>query len=61
MERLLGNSEINVLRQKGLITSAEVVYEVGGLYVAENVVDKTRRLIENAESHINEGRRVLKG
>ncbi len=61
MERLLGNNEISILRQKGLITNAEVVYEVGGLYVAENVVDKSRRIVENVESHINEGRRILKG
>ena len=61
MERLLGNNEIDILRQKGLITSSEVVYEVGGLYVAENVVNKTRRLVENVEGHISEGRRILKG
>ena len=61
MERLLGNNEINILRQKGLITASEVVYEIGGLYVAENVVNKTRRLVENVEGYINEGRRILKG
>lgn len=61
MERLLGNNEIIILRQKGLITNAEVVYEVGDIYVAENVVNKTRRIVENVKGHINEGRRILKG
>ncbi|MDB4337480.1 hypothetical protein OAA09_00520 [bacterium] len=61
MEKLLENEMTDLLRRKGVITSSEVVYEVGDLYVAENVINKNRRLIENADLHLVEGKKILKG
>ena len=62
METYLTDSQQTQLRQQGVITMTEVVKRVGDLFVAEDVVSGTRRVI-TLTSIIPEstGRRVLKG
>lgn len=57
-----------VLRSNGLINDHEVVLKEGDVYVAVNVITKTRRvmnvsdsLLEKYTSTTNTSRRILKG
>jgi calcineurin-like phosphoesterase family protein len=49
------------LRSSGTISSNEVIYLVGDLYVAENVITKARRVLENVQKDVVEGKKILKG
>jgi len=60
-ESMVSTDILKRLRLSGVITSNEVLIQSGDLYVAEDVVTKQRRIIENVDSIINEGRRILKG
>lgn len=62
METYLTDSQQTLLRQSGVITQNEVVKRVGDLFVAEDVTNGTRRVIEKP-SILTEvsGRQVLKG
>ena len=57
------NEEIQKsLRTSGLITENEIVTKQGDLYIAVNVIDNTRRVINIDKSYLNENtKRVLKG
>jgi len=59
MENALPDTEQKRLRSLGTITESEVAIQVGDLIVAENVVSRERRVI-NQTSRVQEGRRVLK-
>lgn len=61
MEKMVSTALIAEMRQKGVITQNEVLYEVGDLYVAEDVVTRQRRVVQEVSSFMTEGRRVLKG
>ena len=62
MESYLSDDVIRGLRSSGKISDQEVVLKVGDLLIAENVVEKTRRVLECDISSINESsKRVLKG
>ena len=61
MERILDKITIERLRGIGLVTANEVVFHVGDLYVAEDVVTKNRRVVENVDKVLGEGRQILKG
>jgi hypothetical protein len=60
-ETMVDNEMLLHLRHTGLIHTNEVVFQVGDLYVAEDVVTKQRRIIENIDKVIGEGRQILKG
>ena len=60
-ETMVDNETLSHLRPHGVIRINEVVFQVGDLYVAEDVVTKKRRLVENIDKVIGEGRQVLKG
>ncbi len=45
-ESCLPGTAQNLLRTSGLIKHNEIAYKVGDLVVAENVIDKSRRLLE---------------
>ena len=60
MEKMVNTVLIQEMRERGVITPNEVLYEVGDLYVAEDVVTRQRRTVE-VKSYITEARRVLKG
>lgn len=50
------------LRSRGLITENEVVTKQGDLYIAVNVVDNTKRIVNIDVSYLNESaKRILKG
>ena len=50
------------LRDSGLITENEVVTKQGDLYVAVNVIDNTKRVVNIDKTYLNENtKRVLKG
>jgi hypothetical protein len=62
MENYLTDAQQTQLRQQGVITMTEVVKRVGDLFVAEDVVTGSRRVV-NLTTILPEstGRRVLKG
>ncbi len=60
-ETMVDNETLRHLRTHGVIRINEVVFQVGDLYVAEDVVTKKRRLVENIDKVIGESRQVLKG
>jgi len=59
MENALPDTEQKRLRTLGTITESEVAIQIGDLIVAENVVSRERRVI-NQTNRVQEGRRVLK-
>jgi hypothetical protein len=63
MENYLSDSQQALMRQQGIITATEVIRQVGDLFVAEDVVAGTRRVIERFTHVLPEstGRRILKG
>jgi len=59
MEKQLSELELSSLRDKGILRENEVAYKVGDLVVAENVITRERRVLEEI---VNENRkRILKG
>ena len=52
---------IKILREAGVLTPEEVPFVSGDVLFAENVVTKSRRIINNAPSVVTEAKRVLKG
>ena len=60
-ETMVDNEMLLHLRKHGLIRINEVVFQVGDLYVAEDVVTKQRRIVVNIDKVIGEGRQILKG
>ena len=59
----LKNEELRLLREAGALLENEVAFRTGDLVVAENVLSKQRRLLEDADKILqeNSNRRVLKG
>tara|TARA_R110000803_G_scaffold152126_1_gene217203 strand:- start:72 stop:263 length:192 start_codon:yes stop_codon:yes gene_type:complete len=50
------------LRSRGLITENEVVTKQGDLYIAVNVVDNTKRVVNIDVTYLNESaKRILRG
>lgn len=52
---------ISEWRSSGLISAEEIVFKAGDLYVAENVITSTRRIITPPLTEASANRRVLKG
>ena len=51
LETILTREQQTILREKNIITAEEVAFQVGDLYVAENIISKERRrLNENTIS-----------
>ena len=59
----LKNEELRLLREAGALLENEVAFRTGDLVVAENVLSKQRRLLEDADKILqeNSNKRVLKG
>lgn len=57
----LDPERIKILRESGVLTPEEVPFFSGDVLFAENVVTKSRRIINNAPSTVTESKRVLKG
>ena len=60
-QELVSESLMREWRNAGLITTEEVVYKAGDLFVAENVVTSSRRVITPRIEESRENKRVLKG
>lgn len=65
MSREFTHSDLQHLREIGVIEKTEIVTQEGDLYVATDVVTQSRRIVEIrgvlSSSRKNEGRQVLKG
>jgi hypothetical protein len=46
IETVLSNNQQTILREKNVITSEEVAFQVGDLYIAENIISKERRRLD---------------
>ena len=58
----LAEEKIKLLRSAGRVGSDETVYYSGDLLVAENVITKQRRILdENSKNLIESNQRLLKG
>jgi|TARA_Y100000034_G_scaffold78623_1_gene94488 hypothetical protein len=62
MKEALSNEKLETLREQNIINEQEVVYKVGDLFVAENILTGSKRQL-NIESVLSEGsnKRILKG
>lgn len=58
---ILMPDRLQALREAGVITESEVVFKIGDLYVAENVLTKSRRNVSIPPSILGERREVLRG
>ena len=62
MERYLDENILKELREKGLLLKNEVALEIGDLLIAEDVINKQRRIIEKSNDVMQESnKRLLKG
>ena len=61
MIKNLNKNQIRVLREKGVINENESVFYSGDLIVAENVITRERRILNDIESILSESKRILKG
>lgn len=62
MEKILTDTELKILRSMGEITQDEIAYRVGDLVVAENVLTKKRRTLNENSTVVSESNRgLLKG
>jgi hypothetical protein len=59
----LKKEELLLLREAGALRENEVAFRTGDLVVAENVLSKARRVLDDASKILqeNSNRRVLKG
>ena len=58
----LDNTHLASLRERGLLSEAEIAYKAGDLIIAENPVSGEKRVLGQASSVLTESnKRVLKG
>lgn len=61
MEKLVTGNDLTKLRRSGTIAENEIAIIVGDVVVAENVVTKTRRVLEVSGLMLESNKRVLRG
>jgi hypothetical protein len=61
MEKVVSKLELDTLRKKGIINNQEIAIKIGDLLIAENVVSRTRRVISEGLSVLEETKQLLKG
>ena len=54
-------SQIKTLRDSGAISENEVAFRSGDLIVAENVITRQRRVVENGNKILSETKQLLRG
>jgi len=59
MEKPLASSDLDMLRQKGLLEENEVALLVGDVIVAENVISKARRVIQTSGLLLESTKQIL--
>jgi hypothetical protein len=60
IEKALSTSDLEKLRRAGILQAEEVALLVGDVVVAENVVDKKRRILEVGNLLLESTRRILR-
>lgn len=60
-EEVISESMLKSWRESGLITSQEIAFRSGDLYVAEDVITKSRRIVTPRVTESVLNKRVLKG
>ena len=63
MKQALTKDQQTFLRGRGVLTQNEVAYQEGDLYVAEDVLSGTKRILANAGSMLSESntKKILYG
>lgn len=63
MEKILAKEEIDILRNHGILNNQEIALRFGDIIIAENVVTRERRVLENADKKIlsENLKKLLKG
>tara|TARA_Y100000310_G_scaffold58621_1_gene53965 strand:- start:2613 stop:2798 length:186 start_codon:yes stop_codon:yes gene_type:complete len=61
MEKQVSESDLNQLRQKGLLKLNETALIVGDVMIAENLLTKERRILDVGNLLLESTRRILKG
>lgn len=61
MEKVVSERDLERLRTSGLITSEETAYIVGDQIVAENLINRARRIIEAPGLILESKKGLLKG
>ena len=61
MERVLPEKDLSLLREQNLITDKETAYLSGTQVVAENLITRSRRIIEVGGLLLESRRGLLKG
>ncbi len=61
MEKVVSERDLEKLRASGLITNEETAYVVGDQIVAENVLNRERRIIQTAGLILESRKGLLKG
>tara|TARA_R110002051_G_scaffold115028_1_gene188089 strand:+ start:478 stop:669 length:192 start_codon:yes stop_codon:yes gene_type:complete len=61
IEKILEDSDIKNLREKGILQECEVAIQIGDIVVAENVLTKSRRVLDSNLILSESTRKILKG
>ena len=61
IEKILSDSDIKELRGKGILQECEVAIQVGDIIIAENVLTKSRRVLDSNAVLSESKRKILKG
>jgi len=59
-EKPVTSSDLEKLRQSGLITEQEIALIAGDVILAENVVTKERRILDTSSLMLESSRRLLR-
>ena len=57
----LSNEKLKLLREKGILGEDEVAYKSGDIFLAESVITKKRRILEQVEQLVKNNSQLLKG
>lgn len=61
MEKVVSDKDLKNLRASGLITNEETAYIVGDQIVAENLLNRERRILQAAGLILESSKGLLKG
>ena len=61
IEKILSDNNIKNLRKQGVLQECEVAIQVGDIVVAENVLTKSRRVLDSSVVLSESSKKILKG
>ncbi len=59
MERQLPEKDINTLKQRGLLRESEIAFKEGSVIIAEDLLTKTRRIVNTVGLVLEANKQVL--